>query len=381
VLVVACIALAVWLYLLLGRGAFWRCTERDDRAAAQPPAWPRVVAVVPARNEADHIAESVGSLLRQDYRGPWAVVLVDDDSEDGTAEAARRAVKGDARLRVVAGLGLPAGWTGKLWALKQGIDAAMALPQPPDYLLLTDADIVHAEDSVSRLVARAEEKRLVLTSLMVKVRCESFAERASIPAFIFFFQMLYPFACVNRPRSGVAAAAGGCMLVRADVLREAGGIDVIRGALIDDCALAKVLKARGPIWLGLTERVRSIRPYPALADIRRMVVRSAYAQLRYSPLLLVATLAGMVLTYVVPPFAAIFGSGAARIIGIATWALMALSFQPTLRLYRLSPLWGIALPAIALQYMLFTLDSAYQYVRGRGGSWKGRMQANASGSR
>jgi hopene-associated glycosyltransferase HpnB len=381
VLVVACIALAVWLYLLLARGAFWRCAERDDRAPVEPRAWPRVVAVVPARNEADHIAESVGSLLGQDYRGPWAVVLVDDDSEDGTAETARRAAKGDARLHVVAGLGLPAGWTGKLWALKQGIDAAMALPQPPDYLLLTDADIVHADDSVSRLVARAEEKRLVLTSLMVKLRCESFAERSSIPAFIFFFQMLYPFACVNRPRSGVAAAAGGCMLVRADVLREAGGIDVIRGALIDDCALAKVLKARGPIWLGLTERVHSVRPYPALADIRRMVVRSAYAQLRYSPLLLVATLAGMVLTYAVPPFAAIFGSGAARIVGIATWALMAVSFQPTLRLYRLSPLWGIALPAIALQYMLFTLDSAYQYVRGRGGSWKGRVQANASGSR
>jgi hopene-associated glycosyltransferase HpnB len=339
------------------------------------------VAVVPARNEAEHIAASAGSLLGQDYRGPWAVVLVDDDSEDGTAEAARQAAKGDARLHVVTGLGLPAGWTGKLWALKQGIDAAMALPQPPDYLLLTDADIVHADDSVSRLVARAEEKRLVLTSLMVKLRCESFAERANIPAFIFFFQMLYPFACVNRPASGVAAAAGGCMLVRADVLRDAGGIDVIRGALIDDCALAEVLKARGPIWLGLTERVHSIRPYPALADIRRMVVRSAYAQLRYSPLLLVATLAGMVLTYVVPPFVAIFGSGAARIIGIITWLLMAVSLQPTLRFYRLSPLWGIALPAIALQYMLFTLDSAYQYVRGRGGSWKGRVQANASGSR
>jgi hopene-associated glycosyltransferase HpnB len=381
VLIVACIALAVWLYLLLARGAFWRCAERDDRTPAEPRGWPRVVAVVPARNEADHITESIGSLLRQDYRGPWAVVLVDDDSEDGTAEAARRSAKGDARLHVVPGLGLPAGWTGKLWALKQGIDAAMALPQPPDYLLLTDADIVHADDSVSRLVARAEEKRLVLTSLMVKLRCESFAERANIPAFIFFFQMLYPFACVNRPASGVAAAAGGCMLVRADVLRDAGGIDVIRGALIDDCALAEVLKARGPIWLGLTERVHSIRPYPALADIRRMVVRSAYAQLRYSPLLLVATLAGMVLTYVVPPFVAIFGSGAARIIGIITWLLMAVSLQPTLRFYRLSPLWGIALPAIALQYMLFTLDSAYQYVRGRGGSWKGRVQANASGSR
>jgi hopene-associated glycosyltransferase HpnB len=183
---------------------------------------------------------------------------------------------------------------------------------------------------------------------------------------------------VNRPQSPVAAAAGGCILVRADALREAGGIEVIRGALIDDCALAKVLKARGPIWLGLTERVHSIRPYPALGDIRRMVVRSAYAQLRYSPLLLLGTVAGMVLTYLAPPLLAIFGSGAVRILGLMTWLLMAVAFQPTLRFYRCSPLWGVALPAIALQYMIFTLDSAYQYVRGRGGSWKGRMQANVS---
>jgi hopene-associated glycosyltransferase HpnB len=218
----------------------------------------------------------------------------------------------------------------------------------------------------------------VLTSLMVKLHCESFAERAAIPAFIFFFQMLYPFSCVNRPQSAVAAAAGGCMLIRSDALRKAGGIEVIRAALIDDCALAKALKAHGPIWLGLTERVRSIRRYPALADIRRMVARSAYAQLRYSPLVLSATMAGMVLTYLAPPLVAIFGTGAARWIGAGAWALMFVAFQPTLRFYRLSPLWGLALPVIALQYMLFTLDSAHQYVRGRGGSWKGRVQANVS---
>ncbi len=380
-LVVASVALAVWLYLLLARGGFWRCRERDADVPAKLAAWPRVAAVVPARNEADHIADSVGSLLAQDYGGAWTVIVVDDDSADGTAEVARRGAGGDARLRVVNSRGLPAGWTGKLWALKQGIDAAMAMPEPPDYLLLTDADIVHAPDSLSRLVARAESKHLVLTSLMVKLRCESFAERAGIPAFVFFFQMLYPFAWVNRPTSAVAAAAGGCMLVRADVLRKAGGIEVIRGALIDDCALAKALKAHGPIWLGLTERVHSVRPYPALADIRRMVVRSAYAQLHYSSLLLMGTVAGMVVTYLVPPFAAIFGSGIVRMVGLATWALMALTFQPTLRFYRLSPLWGVALPAIALQYTLYTLDSAYQYVRGRGGTWKGRVQANASGSR
>jgi len=378
VTVVASIALVIWLYLLLARGAFWRCGERDDLAPAGLSVWPRVTGVVPARNEADCIGDSIGSLLRQDYAGRWTVVLVDDDSVDGTADIARKAAQADDRLRVLHGRGLPAGWTGKLWALNQGIDAAMTVQEPPDYLLLTDADIVHTPESVSRLVAHAESKRLVLTSLMVKLRCESFAEHANIPAFIFFFQMLYPFPWVNRPQSTVAAAAGGCMLVRADALREAGGIEVIRGALIDDCALAKALKVRGPIWLGLTERVRSIRPYPAFADIRRMVARSAYAQLRYSPLLLLGTVAGMVLTYLVPPLMAIFGSGLARVIGIGTWALMAIAFQPTLRLYRLSPLWGIALPVIALQYMLFTLDSAYQYVRGRGGAWKGRVQANVS---
>jgi hopene-associated glycosyltransferase HpnB len=378
VIAVASIAFAVWVYLLLARGAFWRCAERDDWASASIAAWPRVAAVVPARNEADCIGASIGSLLAQDYPGAWTVILVDDDSDDGTADIARGAGKAGERLRVVTSRGLPAGWTGKLWAEKQGIDAAAALPQPPDYLLLTDADIVHAPDSVSRLVAHAEANRLVLTSLMVKLRCESFAERANIPAFIFFFQMLYPFSWVNRPQSKVAAAAGGCMLVRADVLRQAGGIEVIRSALIDDCALATAMKAHGAIWLGLTERVHSIRPYPALGDIRRMVARSAYAQLRYSPLLLAGTVAGMVLTYLAPPLLAIFGSGTAQILGLVTWVLMFIAYQPTLRFYRLSPLWGIALPAIALQYLLFTLDSAYQYVRGRGGSWKGRVQANVS---
>jgi hopene-associated glycosyltransferase HpnB len=378
VIAVASIALAVWLYLLLGRGAFWRCTERDDWGPAELSAWPRVTAVVPARNEADSIGDSIGSLLAQDYRGQWTVILVDDDSNDGTAEIARRVANADERLHVVRSRGLPAGWTGKLWAVKQGIDAAAALPQAPDYVLLTDADIVHAPDSVSRLVVHAERNRLVLTSLMVKLHCESFAERATIPAFIFFFQMLYPFSRVNRPGSTVAAAAGGCMLVRADVVRKAGGIESVRAALIDDCALAKALKAYGPIWLGLTERVRSIRRYPALSDIRRMVVRSAYAQLRYSPLMLLATVAGMLLTYVVPVLIVIFGSGAARMIAAATLVLMFVAFQPTLRFYRLSPLWGLALPAIALQYMLFTLDSALQYVQGQGGSWKGRAQANVS---
>jgi hopene-associated glycosyltransferase HpnB len=373
-------ALLVWLYLLFGRGAFWLNTERDESEPVRPKAWPRVTAVVPARNEAEVIAESIGSLVRQDYPGEWSIVLVDDDSSDGTAGIARQIAGGHSeRLRVVTSGALPAGWTGKLWAVKQGIDAATVSQPNPDYLLLTDADVVHAPDSVSRLAARAEAQNLVLTSLMVKLRCTSLAERVNIPAFIFFFQMLYPFSWVNRPQSSVAAAAGGCMLVRTDALARAGGIEVIRNALIDDCALARALKAQGPIWLGLTRRVRSIRPYPDFGDIRRMVARSAYAQLQYSPLLLIGTVFGMALTYLAPPLLALFGHGAAQFIGATTWLMMALAFQPTLRFYRLSPLWGIALPAIALQYMLFTLDSAYQYVRGRGGSWKGRAQANLSG--
>jgi hopene-associated glycosyltransferase HpnB len=378
--VIAALSLAVWLYLLTARGGFWLCRERDDWHSAPLAPWPRVAAVVPARNEADTIASSIGSLLAQDYPGSWTVILVDDDSNDGTGDLARRVASANApgRLCVRTSRGVPAGWTGKLWALEQGIDAAMALPQPPDFLLLTDADIVHAPDSLRRLVTQATAKGLVLTSLMAKLRCESIAERTSIPAFVFFFQMLYPFAAVNRANSRIAAAAGGCMLVRAAVLREAGGIEIIRDSLIDDCALARVLKRRGPIWLALTERVHSIRPYPAFADIRRMVVRSAYAQLRYSPLLLLGTAAGMVLTYLAPPIMAVFADGAARTLGVVTWLLMALAFQPALRFYRLSPLWGLALPAIAALYLLFTLDSAYQYVRGRGGTWKGRVQAKVS---
>ena len=375
---VASIALVVWLYLLFARGGFWRCNERDDWVSAELPTWPSVAAVVPARNEADCIGDSVGSLLAQDYRGQWTIILVDDDSNDGTADIARRAADGDQRLSVVRSRGLPARWTGKLWAIKQGLDAAAALPQPPRYVLLTDADIVHSSDSVSRLVAHAEHNALVLTSFMVKLHCESFAERVAVPAFIFFFQMLYPFSWVNRPRSAVAAAAGGCMLVRPDVLQKAGGIEAVGGALIDDCALAKALKAHGPIWLGLTERVRSVRRYPSFADIRHMVTRSAYAQLRYSPLVLAGTVAAMALTYLVPPVIAIFASGVERMIGAAAWTAMFVAFQPTLRFYRLSPFWGLALPLIALQYTLFTLDSARQYVQGQGGRWKGRVQANVA---
>jgi hopene-associated glycosyltransferase HpnB len=306
-------------------------------------------------------------------------VLVDDQSSDGTAAVARQAAAAAAdRLTVVQGADLPAGWTGKLWAMKQGVDRALA--SEPGYLLFTDADIVYAPDTLARLVAQAESEKLALNSLMVKLCCESFAERAFIPAFVFFFQMLYPFAWVNDRARSTAAAAGGCMLVRREALAAAGDIETIRGALIDDCALARALKPQGPIRLSLTERAHSIRRYPGLEDIRRMVARSAYTQLNYSPLLLAGTLAGMALVYLAPALLALFGHGAARTLGLLAWALMAVAFLPILRIYRLAPLWAPVLPLIALGYMAFTLDSAYQYARKRGGLWKGRVQSTGNGA-
>jgi hopene-associated glycosyltransferase HpnB len=378
----ALLAFAVWLYLAFGRGGFWLGAERDDFDPPLPVQTPEVTAVIPARNEADGVGACVESLLRQDYRGLRAVVLVDDDSSDGTAPVARQAAAtcGAAdRLTIVPGTPLAPGWTGKLWAMRQGIAAATAGP-PPDFLLLTDADIVYAPQVLGWLVAHASANRLVLASFMVELRCDSLPERGLIPAFIFFFQMLYPFAWVNRPGAATAAAAGGCMLVRADALQQAGGIDAIRSALIDDCALAAALKAQGPIWLGLTGRVRSLRRYPHWSDVGHMVSRTAYAQLRYSPPLLLATVAALAFVYLLPPVATIFGAGPGRAFGIGAWAIMAILFQPTLRSYRLSPLWGFALPAIAAAYLVFTVQSAIASMRGKGGLWKGRFQA-AAGSK
>jgi hopene-associated glycosyltransferase HpnB len=374
---VGLLAFAIWLYLLLGRGGFWLARERDDRdAAAEPTLWPSVVAVVPARNEADVIERSLGGLLRQDYPGSFHIVLVDDGSDDGTEAAALAAAEslgaGD-RLVVLRGSPLPKGWTGKLWAQQQGIQHSTSFE--PQYLLLTDADIGHAADNVRTLVARAERDGSVLTSLMAELCCASAAERFLIPAFVFFFQMLYPFAWVARKQSRVAAAAGGCMLVRRDALERAGGIASIRSEIIDDCALGRRLKEQGPIWLGLTRRALSLRPYGGLGEIGHMVSRSAYAQLHYSPWLLAGTLVGMALTYWAPPALALAGQGPARLAGLAAWLAMALAFQPMLRFYRVSPLWGAALPAVATAYMVFTLQSAFAYWSGRGGMWKGRAQA------
>jgi hopene-associated glycosyltransferase HpnB len=381
---VASMVLAIWLYLLAARGGFWRAAERDDETLSWGGPWPAIAAVIPARDEASCVGETVASLLGQTYAGELRVIVVDDQSRDATAqvacEAAAKFDKSD-RLTVLSGRALPAGWTGKLWAQQQGVAVVDELPHPPDYVLFTDADIVYGPNAVSQLVARAQTNGLVLTSLMVKLHCRSLAERVFIPAFVFFFQMLYPFAWANDPRRSTAAAAGGCMLVRRDALRQAGGMPAIRGALIDDCALAKLLKAAGPIWIGLTEQVHSIRSYPSVADIRHMVARTAYAQLRYSPLLLAGTILGLALTYLAPVALTFYAVGLAQFLGIFTWLLMAFALRPTLRFYGLSGLWGVALPAIAGLYMAFTVDSAYQHARGRGGMWKGRAQANLSETR
>jgi hopene-associated glycosyltransferase HpnB len=321
------------------------------------------------------IARSIGSVLAQDYPGDLRIVLVDDQSEDGTGNVAR-ALDSGGKLTVISGTSRPAGWMGKLWAMSQGV-ALAGRERAPDYLWFTDADIAHAPDNLRKLVSRAVAQKLVLTSLMAKLSCATAAEHFFIPAFVYFFQMLYPFAWVNDPKNRTAAAAGGCMLVRYDALESAGGLAAIRAALIDDCALGRLMKAQGPIWLGLTERAASIRPYPDMNAIRRMVARSAYAQLNYSPLLLAGTVLGLVVMFVAPVLFAVFGTGMVRTAGIAAWLLMAVSFLPMLRFYHRSPLWGFVLPLIGLVYATFTLDSAVQHWRGRGGMWKGRAQAMA----
>jgi hopene-associated glycosyltransferase HpnB len=376
VLILGVIPLLIWAGLLFAHGGFWRADQRDDRGEPEPPAqWPSVVAVVPARDEADVIARSIGSLLAQDYPGPFRVILVDDNSSDGTADAARaealRLGQAD-RLQILSGAPLAAGWTGKLWAVHQGTLIAEA--DKPKYLWLTDADIGHAPGNLRALVARAEHGGKVLVSLMAQLHCATRAERFLIPAFVFFFQMVYPFGRVNGP-GRTAAAAGGCMLVRRDALAAAGGIAVIRKALIDDCALGAAMKAQGPIWLGLTHRAVSLRPYETVDQIGRMVSRSAYAQLDYSPLKLIGVVLGMGLVYMAPVAAILSLRPPLVVLGLFAYGLMAVSFQPMLRFYRASPLWGLGLPAIGLAYTVFTVQSAVQMWRGKGGQWKGRAQA------
>lgn len=350
---------------------------------------PAVRAVVPARDEADVIARTLRALLGQDYPGPFAVTVVDDGSSDGTAAAARAAIaefvggacapsrpRAAERARVIEARPRPAGWTGKVWALAEGV-AASASGARPAYWWFTDADVEHAPDTLARLVATARGERRDLVSLMVALHCRSGWERLLIPAFVFFFRLLYPFAWVNDDRRAAAGAAGGCVLLADGALVRIGGVERIAGELIDDCALAAAVKGGGGrLWLGLATTSRSVRPYGSLGAIWRMVARSAYTQLRHSPALLAGTVAGMALLYLVPPGAAVSGALARRgdvaLPGGLAWGLMALAYAPTLRLYGVPRAHALALPLAAGLYTAMTVDSALRHSRGRGGTWKGR---------
>jgi hopene-associated glycosyltransferase HpnB len=395
--IAAVLAAIAWVVLLTGHGGFWRTDQRLPPAAREPARWPHVAAVVPARNEADILPAALPGLLGQDYPGHFCVTLVDDGSSDGTGElAARLAAQAGRPVRVVRAVPPPPGWAGKLWAMAQGLGAIRAddaaghpggdrsAPGPADYVLFTDADIAWRPGALRALVTAAETDDRDLVSQMALLRTETGWERAVIPAFVYFFAQLYPFRRVNRPGGRTAAAAGGCMLVRRRALDDAGGLAPIRGSLIDDVALGRLLKrppARGRCWLGLTTDVASVRPYRGLADLWNMVARSAYTQLRYSPFLLAGTIIGLAWLYLVPPVSAIAGlsalaGGAGPVLcaagGLAGWAVMTATFVPMLRLYRLSPLRAPALPLIAVMYAAMTADSARRHYAGRGGAWKGR---------
>ncbi|MDA0306436.1 MAG: glycosyltransferase [Proteobacteria bacterium] len=371
-LFLALIPFVIWIGLLGLRGNFWRADQRLGEPDPKRTDWPAIVAVIPARNEAETIGSTVASLLQQEYGGPVSVIVVDDNSDDATASAAGKAEN----LSIIKGQPLVPGWSGKLWAVKQGLDEAGRSHPDAPFVLLTDADISHDAQSLKRLVAKAEAENLDLVSLMVLLRCLSFWEKLLIPAFVFFFQKLFPFAWVNDPAKSTAAAAGGCMLVRRDALKAAGGIDAIKDRLIDDCALAAIIKNNGRIWLGLTDKVRSERRYQRLSEIWHMVSRTAFEQLNNSYPALLGAVLGMVVLYLVPPLAGMAvlgGDPKIVVIGMVTWwGLMQWAFGPTLRLYGLSPVWGILLPVSALFYTLMTIASAWKYWQGRGGAWKGR---------
>ena len=413
-LAVGCLSLAIWLYLAVGRGNFWRLHEFDDDTAnhESPIAWPPVVAIIPARNEATTIAQVLASLLKQNYAGEFSVVLVDDHSEDATAQIARQAASelgAESRVNIRTAPALPPGWTGKLWALNTGtaifgksgtaisgcppttsispgppITSRTASNDPvlpissPTYYWFTDADIVHAPDTLCRLVARAECDHLDLASLMVLLQAKALPERALIPAFLFFFLKLYPPHWIADPKTRTAGAAGGCILLRREALGRIGGFAAIRNDVIDDCALARAVKRiGGRLWMGLTRASVSLRAYTTFAEIRDLIARTAFTQLSYSPLLLLGTLLGMFLTYLAPVMLMFVPHRAPQILGASTWLLMSLLYLPTIRFYRKSPAWAFTLPFVALFYSYATFLSAARYYLGRGAQWKGRSQVKS----
>jgi hopene-associated glycosyltransferase HpnB len=369
----AAATLLIWLYLLFFRGGFWR--EFSRRETAPAPALrkpPRIIAIIPARNEAPTIARAIASLAIQHYPGFFHIIVVDDDSTDGTALAAHAAATPDI-LMVVHAAPLPAGWSGKLWAISEGVRHAAGFET--DYLLLTDADIVHPPGTLNDLAFRATTGPYDLVSFMATLECRSPAERALVPAFVFFFFLLYPPAWIRNPRRSIAGAAGGCILIRRVALENAGGIQSIRAALIDDCTLAAVIKkAGGKVWLGLSPGTLSIRPYRTFGELGRMISRTAFTQLGHSGLVLLGTILGLAVTYLLPPALAIFAPQPAAGMGATAWLLMSISYFPALRYYRRAWFAAPLLPLAAIFYMGATIHSAISYWQGTGGQWKGRVQ-------
>lgn len=382
--VLGIVTLAIWLHLFFGRGWFWRVKKLDADLEAVAPLseYPSVIAVVPARNEAETIGQVVTSLVLQDYSGDFSVVVADDHSDDATATIAKQAAVRNAaedRVRVVTASALPEGWTGKLWALNEGVSSAGALnaaTEPPAFFWFTDADVTHAPDTLCRLVARAQRENLDLASLMVLLQAKTLPERALIPAFLYFFLMLYPPQWIADEELATAGAAGGCLLLKRAALERIGGFAAIRGEVIDDCALARAVKqSGGRVWMGLTRKSASLRVYGTFGEIRDLIARTAFTQLGYSTLFLLGTLAGMFLTYIVPVTLLFAHDSSARILGFIAWLFMSFSFLPTLRFYSLSPLRAPLLPLTAVFYSYATWLSALRYWLGRGGLWKGRAQA------
>ena len=426
-LLVAAISLVIWLYLFAARGTFWNLQPFDDDNTnhAAPTRWPSVAAIIPARNEAETIAQTIASLSRQDYSGKFSIVVVDDHSEDATAQLALEFVQTSTQanrtnnltheVTILSAPPLQPGWTGKLSALNAGINFTLngapdenvssraqrgicrssAVPQtsthePPTYFWFTDADVVHAPDTLRRLVSRAEQNDLDLTSLMVLLRAQTLPERFLIPPFLFFFLKLYPPSQIANPNSRAAGAAGGCILLRRTALDRIGGLAAIRSEVIDDCALARAVKRSATpdgtpnatphpkIWMGVTRKNRSLRAYSTFAEIRDMIARAAFTQLRYSALLLLGTLAGLALTYLAPIALLFAHDTATRLTALLTWLIMSLLFLPTVRYYRMSTHWSVALPLAALFYAVATILSALRYWTNRGAHWKGRSQAPKS---
>jgi hopene-associated glycosyltransferase HpnB len=379
-------SLLIWLFLLIFWGNFWLCNQKINSTKndiCQDNI--SVCVIIPARNEAELLPITLKSILEQEFIGKLRVILVDDQSTDNTGNIARNLAQNlglNDRFEVINSQELPSGWTGKLWALNQGINYANKYN--PDYILLTDADIKHHETNLQELIFKAKNENLELVSLMVLLRCESFWERFLIPAFVFFFQKLYPFPWVNNVNKKMAAAAGGCILIKTETLQKIGGIEVLKDALIDDCTLGQKVKfhteKNTPIWLGLSEKTCSLREYNSLDTIWDMVARTAFTQLNYSPLLLVGTLIGMSLIYLAAPVSLILGFWLQNYVIISLslmiWLLMSLSYFPTIKLYKIAPFWCFSLPLIALLYNLMTIDSALRHYQGKGGYWKGRVYSN-----